>query len=126
MALPFLHKKELKVLNMSELTFLAYEIGYTPLTDQPLWYHMNIGMFQKQVDEINRKVQEGYYDLVLFQSIESLPTFYPLTISDELKKKYLLYDTFAAPRKLEDSSIDVFINPDLASQYGLKPVNGKQ
>jgi hypothetical protein len=124
MELPFLHKKELKVLNMSELTFLAYEIGYTPLTDQPLWYHMNIGMFQKQVDEINRNIEKGYYDLVLFQSIASLPTFYPLTISDELKKKYLLYDTFEAPRKLEDSSIDIFIHPDLASQYTLRPVVG--
>jgi len=122
MELPFVHKKELKVLNMSELTFLAYEMGYTPLTDQPLWYHMNIGMFQKQVDEINRKIQQGYYDLVLFQSIESLPTFYPLAILDELKKKYVLYDTFEAPRKLEDSSIDIFIHPDVASQYGLKTV----
>jgi len=124
MALPFLHKKELKVLNMSELTFLAYEIGYSPLTNQPLWYHLNVGMFQKQVDEINRKVNEGYYDLVLFQSIASLPTFYPQAISDELKKKYLLYDTFEAPRKLEDSSIDVFINPDLAKAYALRSVIG--
>ncbi len=124
MALPFLHKKELKVLNMTELTFLAYEIPYTPLINQPLWYHMNVGMFQKQVDQFNRNIQEGYYDLVLFQSIESLPTFYPLPILDELKKKYLLYDSFGAPRKLEDSSIDIFIHPDLATRYGLKPVTG--
>jgi hypothetical protein len=122
MGLPFLHKKELKVLNMSELSFLAYEIPYRPLTNQPLWYHMNVGMFQKQVDEFNRKIREGYYDLVLFQSIESLPTFYPLPILGELKKKYLLYDSFGAPRRLEDSSIDIFIQPDLATQYGLKTV----
>jgi hypothetical protein len=125
MALPFLQKKELKVLNMSELTFLAHEIGYTPLTGQPLWYHMDIGMFQKQVDEISHNIQEGYYDLVLFQTIESLPTFYPLPILDELEKKYFLYDKFAGPRKLEDSFVEVFINPELASSYALKPVSGK-
>lgn len=123
LALPFLNKKELKVLNMSELTSLAYEMGYTPLTQQPLWYHLNIGMFQKQVDEFNLKVHDGYYDLVLFERVPSLNNFYPYEVLDELKKKYVQVDSFLAPRKLEDSYIDVFVHPDLAAQFELKPIS---
>lgn len=123
MSLPFLDKKDLRVLNMSELTSLANEIGYTPLTQQPLWYHLNIGMFQKQVDEFNVKVHDGYYDLVLFERVPSLNNFYPYEVLDELKKKYILVDTFLAPRKLEDSHIDVFVQPDLVTKFGLKSLS---
>ncbi len=123
MALPFLKKTDLKVLNMSELTSLAYEIPYTPDTGTPLWFHMGIGMFQKQVDEINQRIRNGYYDIVLFQSIESLPTFYPAAIGEELRKDYVRYDQFIAPRRLEDSQIEVFIRPDLATQYQLSPAS---
>ncbi len=119
MKLPVLNKKGLKVLNMTELTSLANEIGYTPLTEQPLWYHLNIGMFQKQVEEINEKVKAGYYDLVLFESIPSLNNFYPYEVLDAVKVKYFHYDSFLAPRRLEDSTIDVFINTDLAEQFKL-------
>ncbi|MEZ4947768.1 MAG: hypothetical protein R2804_19705 [Cyclobacteriaceae bacterium] len=123
MELPILKNKDLKVLNMTELTSLAREIGYTPLTQQPLWYHLNIGIFEREVEEINQKVAEGYYDMVLFQSIPSLNNFYPYKVLDKLKEKYFLYDTFLAPRKLEDSNIQVFIRPDLAKQFELKQVN---
>ncbi|MCB0493073.1 MAG: hypothetical protein KDC93_11735 [Cyclobacteriaceae bacterium] len=123
MELPILKNKDLKVLNMTELTSLAREIGYTPLTQQPLWYHLNIGIFEREVEEINQKVAEGYYDMVLFQSIPSLNNFYPYKVLDKLKEKYFLYDTFLAPRKLEDSNIQVFIRPNLAKQFELKQVN---
>jgi hypothetical protein len=118
---PISSKKDLKVLNMTELTSLAKEIGYTPLTGQPLWYHLNIGMFQKQVEEINEKVKAGYYDLILFESIPSLNNFYPYEVLDAAKQKYFHFDSFLAPRRLEDSSIDVFINPDLAEQLKIMP-----
>lgn len=123
MALPLVKKKDLKVLNMTELTSLAKEIGYTPLTQQPLWYHLNVGIFEREVAEINKKVTEGFYDIVLFQSIPSLNNFYPYEVLDKLQENYLYYDSFLAPRKLEDSEIQVFIRPDLASQYKLKPVS---
>jgi hypothetical protein len=123
MSLPFLQKENLKVLNLSELTFLAHEIGYTPLTQQPLWYHLNIGIFEAEVKEINKKVQDKQYDLVLFEGIPSLNNFYPYAIQDELKKHYFYLGTFLAPRQLEDSTIDIFIHPDLAAQYGLIPGN---
>jgi hypothetical protein len=123
MALPILKKNNLKVLNMTELTSLAKEIGYTPLTQQPLWYHLNIGIFDREVAEINQKVANGYYDIVLFQSIPSLNNFYPYEVLDKLKENYFYYDSFLAPRKLEDSNIQVFIRPDLADQFGLQQEN---
>ncbi|WP_333818821.1 hypothetical protein [Ohtaekwangia sp.] len=123
--LPFIHKPGLKVLNMSEITFLAKEFGYTPLTSHPLWFHVNIGMFQKQIDEINERVRDHYYDVVLFEDIPSLTEFYPYKVRDELRKYYIPNNKFLAPRKLEDSSIEVFINPDLAKQYLPQSENGQ-
>lgn len=120
MALPIMKNKNLRVLNMSELTPLCYEAGFEPTTGTPLWFHMDVGMFQKQVDEINDKIESGYYDLVLFEHIESLPTFYPMAIHDHLASKYFRYDKFAAPRKLEDGTIEVFIRPDLVDQFQLR------
>ncbi len=115
--LPFIRDKNLKVLNMSEITSLAKEFGYTPLTNHPLWFHVNIGMFQREIDQINERVRQGYYDVVLFEDIPSLTEFYPYKVRDELRKHYTLNNTFLAPRKLEDSIIEVYINPKLAKQY---------
>lgn len=98
----------LKVLNMSELTPLAHELGFTPLTGQPLWYHLNIGMFNQQVEEFNQRVQNEYYDLVLFEDIPSLTEFYPYEVREELLKSYELKDRFLAPRALGDSYIEVY------------------
>lgn len=117
LALPIMKEKGLKVLNMTELTSLAQEIGYTPLTNQPLWYHLNIGMFKKQVDEINERVKNKYYDVVLFEDIPSLNNFNPYEVLANLKQNYFYYDKFLAPRKLEDSTIEIFIRPKLAVQF---------
>lgn len=102
------NKGDLKVLNMSELTPLAHELGYTPLTDQPLWYHLNIGMFDQQVKEFNQRVENEYYDLVLFEDIPSLTEFYPYEVREQLLKSYELQDRFLAPRALGDSYIEVY------------------
>lgn len=101
-------EENLKVLNMSELTPLAHELGYTPLTSQPLWYHLNIGMFDQQVEEFKARVKAGYYDLVLFEDIPSLTEFYPYEVRDQLRKDYELRDRFLAPRALGDSYIEVY------------------
>lgn len=119
MGLPILKKKDLKVLNMSELTFLAKELDYVPLTDQPLWFHVNIGMFQKEIDEINQKVKNRYYDVVLFEDIPSLTEFYPYQVRDQLQLYYRSHGKFLAPRKLEDSTIEVFINESVNEEYVL-------
>ncbi|HMF71041.1 MAG TPA: hypothetical protein VK616_06180 [Flavitalea sp.] len=119
MGIPILKKKDLKVLNMSELTFLAKELNYVPLTDHPLWFHVNIGMFQKEIDEINQKVKDRYYDVVLFEDIPSLTEFYPYQVRDQLELYYKSHGKFLAPRKLEDSSIEVFINESVNEEYAL-------
>lgn len=108
----FAKKKDLKVLNMSELTFLAYEFDYTPLTRQPLWYHLGVGIFDKEVKELSERIKNHYYDIVLFEDIPSLNNFYPYSLRDDLREYYTQKDRFLAPRKLEDSYIEVFINPD--------------
>lgn len=109
MEMPVTKKEQLSVLNMSELTPLALELGFTPPVNQPLWYHLNIGIFQKEVDELCQRVKNGEYDLVLFQDIPGLVHFYPYQVQDTLKAYYQLDQSFLAPRKLENSMIEVWI-----------------
>lgn len=101
-------KQDLKVLNMSELTPLAHELGYTPLTGQPLWYHLNIGMFQEQSQEFKQRIENEFYDLVLFEDVPSLTEFYPYEVREHLQKHYQLQDRFLAPRVLGDSYVEVY------------------
>lgn len=97
-----------KVLNMSELTMLAAELKYTPLKGLPLWYHLNIGIFQNQVDSICLNIEQKKYDIVLFEEIPSLDNFFPEEVRICLKKNYKLQDSFLAPRKEGDSFIEVY------------------
>jgi hypothetical protein len=92
--------KDLKVLNMSELTPLAVEIPYKPETgpDIPLWYHLGVGMFNKQAEAYERKIADRYYDLILFEYIPSLNNFYPFRIHENLPLYYHRIDSFPAPR----------------------------
>lgn len=106
--------KNLKVLNMTELTPLAYEIGYKLETGSniPLWYHKGVGMFQKEVDEYCTKIQNHYYDLVMFENIPELNNFYPFEVRDTLLKYYKEVDSFSGPRRGQYSEIEVFIRPE--------------
>lgn len=106
--------RPLEVLNMSELTPLALSMNYTPPTDQPLWYHLNIGIFDKEVDELCRRVADQRYDIVLFEDIPDLTHFYPYRLRDSLRVHYVLVDSFLAPRKLENSTIEVYVRKDIA------------
>lgn len=112
---PISKRTDLKVLNMSELTPLAQSLHYVPLTNQPLWYHLNIGMFQKEVNLFCERIKKGEYDLVLFEEIPDLTEFYPYQVRDTLRKYYCLQDRFLAPRKLENSTIEVYVKPDKGS-----------
>ncbi|MBX9852359.1 MAG: hypothetical protein K2X86_11460, partial [Cytophagaceae bacterium] len=80
--------KNLRVLNMSELTPLANDLNYQPKRNLPLWYHFNIGMFQKEVDELSVQIKNKEYDLVLFEVVPSLDNFYPEQIRNKLKEHY--------------------------------------
>ncbi|HTE25981.1 hypothetical protein [Flavitalea sp.] len=95
------NSKSLKVLNMSELTPLAAEMPYELEKNEsyPLWYHLGVGMFNREAEMFEKRIAEKYYDLVLFENIETLNNFYPFRIRVSLKKHYNLADSFLAPRR---------------------------
>ncbi len=105
--------KDLRVLNMSELTSLAYELGFTPLTDQPMWFHQTVSIFEKEVAEFCSRVERHEYDLVIFESVspEEVINFFPEGVHDCLKTHYQYEFTFLAPRHPEESYIHVFTRP---------------
>ncbi|MTI20553.1 hypothetical protein E1176_05935 [Fulvivirga sp. RKSG066] len=108
------NKPNLKVLNMSELPQLAYEIGYEPLkgSKQPLWFHRNVAFFEREVEKTCDAIANGEYDLVLFEVIPMLNRFYPPSVRECLQENYNLEDTFLAPRIPDDSFIEVYSPKD--------------
>lgn len=102
--------KELKVLNMSELTSLAYEIGFTPLVDQPMWFHQTVSIFDKDVQWFCQNVAERKYDLVIFESVnpEEVINFFPEDVRRCLEEHYNFEFSFLAPRHPEKSFVYVF------------------
>jgi len=103
--------KDIKVLNMTEITPLAQIIGYTPETGPgiSLWYHKNVGVFEKQLKEYETKIYKHHYDLILFEYIPVLNNFYPFEIRDALKANYLQIDSFPAPRDLFLREIEIYV-----------------
>lgn len=104
--------KELTVLNMSELTTLAKEIPFKLErgAEYPLWFHLGVGMFNKQAEMFEGRILKNHYDLVLFENIPSLNNFYPFRVRDTLRNHYQIIDSFPAPRKGETQGmIEVFI-----------------
>ncbi|HSN60597.1 MAG TPA: hypothetical protein VLR49_06665 [Ferruginibacter sp.] len=104
--------KALTVLNMSELTSLAAEIPFKLENgpDYPLWFHLGVGMFNKQAEMFESRIIKNHYDLVLFENIPALNNFYPFRVRDTLKQYYQLIDSFPAPRKGDiQGEIEVFI-----------------
>jgi hypothetical protein len=99
---------------MSELTPLAVEIPYTPERNGglPLWYHLGVGMFNRQADSLETRIRDHYYDLVLFEYLPTLNNFYPFRVRDSLMLHYQLVDSMMAPRRgLETrGTIEVYVN----------------
>jgi hypothetical protein len=95
------NNKNLRVLNMTELTPLAYEMKFEleRSPEYPLWYHKGVGMFQQQTNMFCDRVKNNYYDLVLFEYIPYLNNFYPFQVRDSLLQYYDRIDVFTAPRK---------------------------
>ncbi|MBN8876972.1 MAG: hypothetical protein J0I32_05455 [Sphingobacteriales bacterium] len=105
-------KKDLKVLNMSELTPLAVEIPYKLEKGEyyPLWYHLGVAMFNKQAEMFEKNIAEKKYDLVLFEYIPTLNNFYPFRVRDSLRANYQLVDSFFAPRRGDTKGvIEVYV-----------------
>ncbi len=100
-----------KVLNMSELTPLAYELGFNLETgaEYPLWHHLGVGMFNKQLKMFSHRISNQYYDVIIYEHLPHLNNFYPLVLKNQLGKDYKLVDTFLAPRNPTNSNIEVYI-----------------
>lgn len=104
-------KGQLKVLNMTELTPLAAEMPYVPETgnDSPLWYHLGVGMFNKQLSVFTQKVRQGYYDVVLYEYAPENNNFFPFALRHELEANYKKADVFLAPRRPTHAIIEVYV-----------------
>ena len=105
------NKKDLKVLNMSELTPLAWAIPYRLEKGDniPLWYHQGVGMFKPQTNSFISKINSNYYDLVLFEYLPGLNNFFPFSIRSALINNYRRVDSFLAPRRDINNMIEVYI-----------------
>ena len=104
--------KEPTVLNMSELTPLAYELDYQLETGPniPLWYHLNVSFFDRELELYRDRITNNFYDVVIFENIPHLNNFYPFEIRDHLLLHYQKVDSFTAPRTdSNDSVIEVFV-----------------
>ncbi len=98
-----------KVLNMTELTPLAHVLGYDFELGQPLWYHKNVAVFDKEIALFCEKIRNKEYDLVLFETVPYLNNFYPDEVREALLENYQLVDDFLAPRRPTDSTIEVYV-----------------
>ncbi len=106
---------DLRVLNMCELTPLAAEIPFRLERNSqlPLWYHLGVGMFNRQADTFETRIRQHYYDLVLFEYVPTLNNFYPFRVRDSLRLNYSQVDSFPAPRRGVETQgiIEVFVKP---------------
>jgi len=105
-------KKDIRVLNMTELTPLAVELPYKTETgpDVPLWYHLGVSMFNREAKMYEQRLINQHYDLVLFEYVPSLNNFFPFRVRDTLKHHYQKVDSFPAPRRGDtQGTIEVFL-----------------
>lgn len=113
MAMPEVKKgRDAKVLNLTELTPLDHAIGYQLETGSniPLWHHLGVGMFNRQLHGYIEKIRNKHYDLVLYEDMPRHNNFFPWAIQDELRKHYRQVDSFLAPRRPTTSAtIKVFV-----------------
>lgn len=95
------NNKNLRVLNMSELTPLATELPYKSEMGPgiPMWYHLGVSMFNKQAEMYEKKIIDNEYNLILFEYVPMLNNFYPFRVRDTLLNHYQKVDSFAAPRR---------------------------
>ncbi|MBC9910089.1 hypothetical protein [Chitinophaga varians] len=113
LALPVVHQKRdsIRVLNMTELTPLAEAMPFKLETgqDYPLWYHLGVGMFNRQLAAFKGKIQRHHYDIVLYEYAPTLNNFFPFAVRSELQQHYQLVDSFLAPRRPTNAMIEVYV-----------------
>lgn len=106
--------RNLKVLNMTELTPLAVEMPYASEkgSGTPLWHHLGVAMFNREAALYEQRIAAGGYDLVLFEYIPTLNNFYPFRVRAALGAHYRKIDAFPAPRRGDTKgTIEVYVRP---------------
>ncbi|MBK6266519.1 hypothetical protein JKA74_15850 [Marivirga sp. S37H4] len=104
-------EENIKVLNMSNLTFLAAELNYEPETgkDFPLWYHRGVALFDREVDMLCEKLNKAEYDLVLFEDMPNVDNFFPYEVIECAQNKYQRVDKFLSPTGYISDSVEVYV-----------------
>jgi hypothetical protein len=107
-------RDDIRVLNMTELTPLAYELdlAYDQGENIPLWYHKGVAFFDREVELYCEKVERTAYDVILFQDIPDVNNFYPYEVQKCIEANYELKFKFLAPRIPEISYIYVYVRSD--------------
>jgi hypothetical protein len=108
--LPEMKKTGVKVLNMTELTPLVYDLGYALERGpaHPLWYHKGVAFFDREVVSFCGKITRGEYDVIMFEDIPNVNQFYPYEVRDCIREHYTLQFKFLAPRVPEFCYIEVY------------------
>ena len=103
--------KEAKVLNMSELTFLAYEAGFIPLhgPGQPLWYHKGVNFFDREVAFFCRAIENQEFDIILFQDWPDIDNYFPYEVRECLQSNYVKVDEFPDIKGFPNSKVEVYV-----------------
>lgn len=103
--------KDLNILNLTELTPLKHTIGYKDEKGShiPLWHHLGVGMFNKQLAEYQGRIARKEYDMVLYEYAPTLNNFFPFALRNDLRQHYRQVDSFLAPRRPTDAFIEVYI-----------------
>lgn len=111
MNMDIVKKESLRVLNMTELTPLSYEIGYALEANlhYPLWFHYGVAFFDREINYFCKKIENKEYDLILFQTIPNLNNFFPYDVRDCIQENYIMKDRFLAPREIPNAHIEVYI-----------------
>lgn len=108
------NSKNLKVLNMTELTPLAAEVPFELEKGSyyPLWFHKGVGMFDKETNMFCDRINKKHYDMVLYEYIPYLNNFYPYQVRECLERNYQKIDSFVAPRKPTPHAwVEVWVKP---------------
>lgn len=105
------NKENLRVLNMSQLTFLAYEMNFIPEANQrhPLWYHKGVNLFDREIDYLCDQISKGTYDIIIFQDVPLLRNYFPYEVTECAESYYEKKFDFPSNWTYADSMIEVYV-----------------
>lgn len=102
------------VLNMSELSPLTSDAAFRFPKGLPLWFHTGVTLFPREVDIIERDINAGTYELIIFQGVHEMsPTLQRLVSLLNKSSVYTKIAVYASPSAndygSDDFNISVFV-----------------